>query len=85
MTVLQVSTKSKREIFDLTRLFQKELPQVKKANGLCHLFLLHTTAALTTAGSDPGTSSALTQSGFDCQPWNRSTSLVPIDTDQSSK
>jgi len=27
----------------------------KKANGLCHLFLLHTTAALTTADLDPGT------------------------------
>src|SRR5262245_17414600 len=55
MTVLQVTTKSKREIVDLTRLFQKELPQIKKANGLCHLFLLHTTAALTTADLDPGT------------------------------
>src|SRR5882672_12336490 len=55
MTVLQVSTRSKREIVDLTRLFQKELPQIKKANGLCHLFLLHTTAALTTADLDPGT------------------------------
>jgi secondary thiamine-phosphate synthase enzyme len=55
MTVLQVSTKSKREIVDLTRLFRKELPQIKKANGLCHLFLLHTTAALTTADLDPGT------------------------------
>ena len=55
MTVLQVSTRSKREIVDLTRLFQRELPQIKKANGLCHLFLLHTTAALTTADLDPGT------------------------------
>jgi thiamine phosphate synthase YjbQ (UPF0047 family) len=55
MTVLQVSTRGKREIIDLTRLFQKELPQIKKANGLCHLFLLHTTAALTTADLDPGT------------------------------
>jgi thiamine phosphate synthase YjbQ (UPF0047 family) len=58
MTVLQVSTKSKREIVDLTRLFQKELLQIKNktgANGLCHLFLLHTTAVLTTANLDPGT------------------------------
>jgi secondary thiamine-phosphate synthase enzyme len=55
MTVLQVSTKRKREIVDLTRLFRKELPQIKKANGLCHLFLLHTTTALTTADLDPGT------------------------------
>ena len=55
MTVVEVSTKSKREIVDLTELCRKELPNAKKADGVCHLFLLHTTAALTTADLDPGT------------------------------
>jgi secondary thiamine-phosphate synthase enzyme len=55
MTVVEVSTKSKREIVDLTELCRKELPNAKKADGVCHLFLLHTTAALTTADLNPGT------------------------------
>jgi len=55
MTVMEVSTKSKREIVDLTELCRKELPNPQKADGVCHLFLLHTTAALTTADLDPGT------------------------------
>jgi secondary thiamine-phosphate synthase enzyme len=55
MTILQVSTKRKREILDLTPLFRKHLTETKTTGGLCHLFLLHTTAALTTADLDPGT------------------------------
>jgi secondary thiamine-phosphate synthase enzyme len=55
MTILQVSTKRKREILDITPLFRKHLAEVKTTGGLCHLFLLHTTAALTTADLDPGT------------------------------
>jgi secondary thiamine-phosphate synthase enzyme len=55
MTLLQVSTTKKREIVDITELCGKELAISKKVNGLCHLFLLHTTAALTTADLDPGT------------------------------
>jgi secondary thiamine-phosphate synthase enzyme len=55
MTVLQVSTKSKREIVDFTELCRNEFAKSKTSNGLCHLFLLHTTAALTTADLDPGT------------------------------
>ena len=55
MTIVGVSTKSKREIVDLTEFCRKELPNPQKADGVCHLFLLHTTAALTTADLDPGT------------------------------
>jgi secondary thiamine-phosphate synthase enzyme len=55
MTVLQVTTKGKREIVDLTEFCRKEFSNSKTTNGLCHLFLLHTTAALTTADLDPGT------------------------------
>src|SRR5919106_5120178 len=55
MTVLQVTTKGKREIVDLTKFSRDEFSKSKTINGLCHLFLLHTTAALTTADLDPGT------------------------------
>jgi secondary thiamine-phosphate synthase enzyme len=55
MTVVEVSTKSKREVVDLTELCRKEASNLTKAGGVCHLFLLHTTAALTTADLDPGT------------------------------
>jgi secondary thiamine-phosphate synthase enzyme len=55
MKVLQVSTKSNREVVDLTPLCRKELPSPRDADGICHLFLLHTTAALTVADLDPGT------------------------------
>jgi secondary thiamine-phosphate synthase enzyme len=55
MTVVEVSSTKKKEIVDLTDLCRKWLPNPKKADGVCHLFLLHTTAALTTADLDPGT------------------------------
>jgi secondary thiamine-phosphate synthase enzyme len=55
MKVLQVSTRSKREVVDLTQLCRKEFPHAENARGIGHLFLLHTTAALTIADLDPGT------------------------------
>jgi secondary thiamine-phosphate synthase enzyme len=55
MQLIKVGTKKKREVVDLTRLLRKELPGSKAADGLSHLFLLHTTAALTIADLDPGT------------------------------
>jgi secondary thiamine-phosphate synthase enzyme len=55
MSVLQISTKSKREIVDLTDLCQKQLANQKATTGVCHLFVRHTTAALTIADLDPGT------------------------------
>jgi secondary thiamine-phosphate synthase enzyme len=55
MTVLSVSTKSKREIVDLTDLCRKQLSKQKGTTGVGHLFVLHTTAALTIADLDPGT------------------------------
>lgn len=45
------STKS-QEIIDITTTIENELP---KDTNLCHLFLKHTSAALTTADLDPGT------------------------------
>jgi secondary thiamine-phosphate synthase enzyme len=55
MTVFHVSTKRKREIVDVTELCRDQLAKPKVTTGVCHLFVLHTTAALTTADLDPGT------------------------------
>jgi secondary thiamine-phosphate synthase enzyme len=55
MTILKVSTRNKREVVDLTQLCRKELPHAQNGDGIGHLFLLHTTAALTIADLDPGT------------------------------
>jgi secondary thiamine-phosphate synthase enzyme len=55
MTALHVSTKRKREVVDITELCRKQLGSQKAGTGVCHLFVLHTTAALTIADLDPGT------------------------------
>jgi secondary thiamine-phosphate synthase enzyme len=55
MTKLEVKTKQKRQVIDLTHHCRDKLSALKKASGVCHLFLLHTTAALTIADLDPGT------------------------------
>jgi secondary thiamine-phosphate synthase enzyme len=52
MPKFSVSTRSKRQIVDITSQVQKLLP---KSSGVCFLNILHTTAALTTADLDPGT------------------------------
>jgi secondary thiamine-phosphate synthase enzyme len=56
MHKLTVNTRQKREVLDITdtveALLEKHHPQ---ARGICNLFILHTTAALTTADLDPGT------------------------------
>ena len=54
MNVLTVSTKAKKQIVDITREIQ-DLLNNKKGEGICFLFIKHTTAALTTADLDPGT------------------------------
>jgi secondary thiamine-phosphate synthase enzyme len=52
MQRLSVQTHKKREVLDITDKVQKLL---SAESGICHLFVLHTTAALTTADLDPGT------------------------------
>jgi secondary thiamine-phosphate synthase enzyme len=56
MQRITVKTRKKREVLDITdrieALLQKDQSQ---AEGICNLFILHTTAALTTADLDPGT------------------------------
>jgi secondary thiamine-phosphate synthase enzyme len=52
---LKVKTKKAREIVDITEEAQDLITKSKTKAGLCVLFVLHTTAALTTADLDPGT------------------------------
>src|SRR5947208_1142862 len=52
---LSIKTRKKREIVDITDLVQEQLGSNGSASGVCHLLILHTTAALTTADLDPGT------------------------------
>lgn len=51
MRRLVIKTGKKREILDITDEVEGQL----SGSGLCHLLVLHTTAALTTADLDPGT------------------------------
>jgi len=55
MEEIVIRTTKEREIVDITEEVQRHVPRHKVAEGLCHLFVLHTTAALTTADLDPGT------------------------------
>lgn len=54
---LTIKTRKKKEICDITDDINTQLAKLgaENADGVCHLFLLHTTAALTTADLDPGT------------------------------
>ena len=53
---LTIKTHRKREILDITDRVEALLrDQYAGQSGVCHLVVLHTTAALTTADLDPGT------------------------------
>lgn len=52
---LSIKTRSKREVLDITDVIQEQLEKNGATSGICHLLILHTTAALTTADLDPGT------------------------------
>jgi secondary thiamine-phosphate synthase enzyme len=56
MLRLTIKTHRKREILDITDDIEALLhDQYGGQSGVCHLVVLHTTAALTTADLDPGT------------------------------
>lgn len=56
MQQLKVKTRKKREIVDVTEHVQSVLAKNYSGRpGICHISVLHTTAALTTADLDPGT------------------------------
>jgi secondary thiamine-phosphate synthase enzyme len=56
MERIKVKTRKKREIVDITDRVEDLLKNGNAGKtGICHLSVLHTTAALTTADLDPGT------------------------------
>lgn len=55
MTKLSINTSKKREIVDITDTINQELQKENFKDGVCNIFVTHTTAGLTTADLDPGT------------------------------
>ena len=49
---LNIQTKKKKQVVDITNDVEKILPE---GEGICNIFLKHTSAALSTADLDPGT------------------------------
>jgi len=54
-TTLKVSTKYRKHVVDLTDVVNSEIKKAKMEEGLCALFVTHTTAALTTGEVGEGT------------------------------
>ena len=54
-TTLKVSTKYRKHVVDLTDVVNSEIKKAKMQEGLCALFVTHTTAALTTGEVGEGT------------------------------
>ena len=56
MQRLKIKTHKKKEVLDITGTVEQALGRRNSSDsGICNLFILHTTAALTTADLDPGT------------------------------
>src|SRR5258708_10791590 len=55
MRTFTVTTRKKDQIVDITDTVENYLQQEKNEQGLCSLFVAHTTCALTTSDLDPGT------------------------------
>lgn len=55
MIRIKVNTSKKREVLDITDKVNEEVEKSGIKNGVCNLFVTHTTAAITTADLDPGT------------------------------
>ncbi len=55
METLKINTSNSRQVLDVTDHVAKVLVAGGIAEGVCHLFLRHTSAALTVADLDPGT------------------------------
>lgn len=59
--VLRINTGSLKEVVDLTERLESLIRQAKMQEGLCTLFVTHTTAALTTGEIGEGTEEDLLQ------------------------
>jgi secondary thiamine-phosphate synthase enzyme len=55
MRTITVTTRKKDEVVDITNTVEAVLHEMTPVDGVCCLFVAHTTCALTTADLDPGT------------------------------
>ncbi len=55
MRTFTITTRRKDQVVDITDTVEKYLQEEKNANGICSLFIAHTTCAISTADLDPGT------------------------------
>lgn len=55
MAKLTIKTQKQKQVVDVTEDINRHLFAEKFSSGLCHIFIKHTTAAITTADLDPGT------------------------------
>ena len=55
MKTLTISTHKKDQVIDITGTIERYLQDETNTEGLCSIFVAHTTCALTTADLDPGT------------------------------
>ena len=54
MKTTQVATRGNEQVVDITDLVEDYLREAEQAEGVCVVFVAHTTCALTTADLDPG-------------------------------
>lgn len=52
---ITIETSEKEEVFDITEQIEKVVRAQNKEDGVCNVFVAHTTCAITTADLDPGT------------------------------
>lgn len=52
---ITLSTSHKKQILPITNLLNQKIKELKKKEGVCIVFIKHTTACVTTADLDPGT------------------------------
>ena len=55
MKTLTIATRKKDEVVDITQTVETALQETQAENGVCIVFVAHTTCALTTVDLDPGT------------------------------
>lgn len=55
MTSLKIISEKRKQVIDITSVVEKETQKNGIREGLCTIFVKHTTASLTTADLDPGT------------------------------
>lgn len=61
--VLRISTTARKQVVDLTEQVEAVIRKAKMQEGLCSLFITHTTAALTTGEVGEGDGTGFSSSG----------------------